>query len=150
MRVMTAALFFSLSSLATYGHAQEPLTFSKLAADQDTRAVFHQMVRDHQLPEWVARGGTESQSHTVTVAGSRYVVMSMCKPHDCGAQRMAVMYATATKKIAGVFSSVDENTGSESMTWLDMPDELMIDGKTILYAALTGSLDNHPDGFNFD
>ncbi|HAH5866481.1 TPA: C-lysozyme inhibitor, partial [Escherichia coli] len=23
------------------------------------------------------------------------------------------------------------------------------DGKTVLFAALTGSLENHPDGFNF-
>ncbi|MCK3283115.1 C-lysozyme inhibitor, partial [Escherichia coli] len=26
---------------------------------------------------------------------------------------------------------------------------MAIDGKTVLFAALTGSLENHPDGFNF-
>lgn len=35
------------------------------------------------------------------------------------------------------------------MSPLNISDELSIDGKTILYAALTGSLDNHPDAFNF-
>ncbi|MFM2591328.1 hypothetical protein AAFX19_00010 (plasmid) [Vibrio harveyi] len=34
-------------------------------------------------------------------------------------------------------------------TWLNVNDALSIDGKTVLFAALTGSLENHPDGFNF-
>lgn len=60
-----------------------------------------------------------------------------------------MLYATATKKIAGVFSSVEEKTGNEKLQWLNLPDDLSIDGKTVLFAALTGSLDNHPDSFNF-
>ncbi|EOQ1650832.1 Ivy family C-type lysozyme inhibitor, partial [Escherichia coli] len=35
------------------------------------------------------------------------------------------------------------------LTWLNVNDALSIDGKTVLFAALTGSLENHPDGFNF-
>ncbi|BBU86441.1 hypothetical protein EIMP300_78410 [Escherichia coli] len=38
---------------------------------------------------------------------------------------------------------------TEKLTWLNVNDALSIDGKTVLFAALTGSLENHPDGFNF-
>ncbi|EBO4819403.1 C-lysozyme inhibitor, partial [Salmonella enterica] len=58
-------------------------------------------------------------------------------------------YAPVTKKIAGVFSSVEEKTGNEKLQWLNISDDLSIDGKTVLLAALTGSLENHPDSFNF-
>ncbi|HFU4245985.1 TPA: hypothetical protein ACH5ZM_003785, partial [Escherichia coli] len=37
----------------------------------------------------------------------------------------------------------------QKLTWLNVNDALSIDGKTVLFAALTGSLENHPDGFNF-
>ena len=37
----------------------------------------------------------------------------------------------------------------EGFRWLNVNDALSIDGKTVLFAALTGSLENHPDGFNF-
>ena len=51
--------------------------------------------------------------------------------------------------MAGLFSTVDENTSQEKLTWLNVDDALSIDGKTVLFAALSGSLENHPNGFNF-
>ncbi|EGX9661908.1 C-lysozyme inhibitor [Salmonella enterica] len=141
------ALF--LAGLTTSAYAQDELTISKLAADQDTKAEFQKMVANQHLPKWVTQGGTDSQGQKVNIAGNQYLVLNSCKPHDCGSQRIAVLYATATKKIAGVFSSVDEKTGNEKLQWLNIPDDLSIDGKTVLLASLTGSLDNHPDSFNF-
>ena len=39
----------------------------------------------------------------------------------------------------------------ERLTWLGIGGGAeSIDGRTILYAALTGSLDNHPQAFNYD
>ncbi|ECO6039388.1 C-lysozyme inhibitor, partial [Salmonella enterica] len=138
-----------LAGLTTSAYAQDELTISKLAADQDTKAEFQKMVANQHLPKWVTQGGTDSQGQKVNIAGNQYLVLNSCKPHDCGSQRIAVLYATATKKIAGVFSSVDEKTGNEKLQWLNIPDDLSIDGKTVLLASLTGSLDNHPDSFNF-
>ncbi|EIO2477303.1 Ivy family C-type lysozyme inhibitor [Salmonella enterica subsp. enterica serovar Bredeney] len=135
--------------MTTSAYAQDELTISKLAADQDTKAEFQKMVANQHLPKWVTQGGTDSQGQKVNIAGNQYLVLNSCKPHDCGSQRIAVLYATATKKIAGVFSSVDEKTGNEKLQWLNIPDDLSIDGKTVLLASLTGSLDNHPDSFNF-
>lgn len=147
MKKTYIALF--LVGLATSAYGQDELTISKLASDQDTKADFQKMVANQHLPKWVSQGGTDSQSQKVNIAGNQYLVLNSCKPHDCGSQRIAVLYATATKKIAGVFSLVDEKTGNEKLQWLNIPDDLSIDGKTVLLASLTGSLDNHPDNFNF-
>lgn len=147
MKKTLIALF--LTGLTTTAYAQHELNISKLAADQDTKVEFHKMVANQHLPKWVTQGGTDSQGQKVNIAGNQYLVLNSCKPHNCGSERIAVLYATATKKIAGVFSSVDEKTGNEKLQWLNIPDDLSIDGKTVLLASLTGSLDNHPDSFNF-
>ncbi|EKH2342430.1 Ivy family C-type lysozyme inhibitor [Salmonella enterica] len=149
MKRTLTALFFSLSGLATSAYAQDELTISKLAVGQDTKAEFQKMTANQHLPLWITQGGTNSQSQKVSIADKPYLVLISCKPHDCGSQRIAVLYAPVTKKIAGVFSSVEEKTGNEKLQWLNISDDLSIDGKTVLLAALTGSLENHPDSFNF-
>ncbi len=147
MKKTLIALF--LTALTTTAYAQDELNISKLAADQDTKAEFHKMAANQHLPRWVTQGGTDSQGQKVSIAGNQYLVLNSCKPHNCGSERIAVLYATATKKLAGVFSSVEDTTGNEKIQWLNIPDDLSIDGKTVLLASLTGSLDNHPDSFNF-
>lgn len=147
MKKTLIALF--LTALTTTAYAQDELNISKLAADQDTKAEFHKMAANQHLPRWVTQGGTDSQGQKVSIAGNQYLVLNSCKPYNCGSERIAVLYATATKKLAGVFSSVENTTGNEKLQWLNIPDYLSIDGKTVLLASLTGSLDNHPDSFNF-
>lgn len=66
--------------------------------------------------------------------------MSACKPHDCGSQRIAVMWSEKSNQMTGLFSTIDEKTSQEKLTWLNVNDALSIDGKTVLFAALTGSL----------
>ena len=124
--------------IATSAMAQDDLTISSLAKGETTKAAFNQMVQGHKLPAWVMKGGTYTPAQTVTLGDETYQVMSACKPHDCGSQRIAVMWST-----------IDEKTSQEKLTWLNVNDALSIDGKTVLFAALTGSLENHPDGFNF-
>lgn len=43
--------------------------------------------------------------------------------------------------MAGVFSTRDEKEFSQTLLWLNIDDDLSIDGKTVLFAALTGSLE---------
>ncbi|WP_241613707.1 Ivy family C-type lysozyme inhibitor [Rosenbergiella epipactidis] len=140
MKKILTALFFTCLTTSVY--AQNEVTISKLAD-------FQKIVANHHLPKWVTQVGTGSQGKKVSIAGKQYLLFTSCKPHDCGAQRIAVLYAPETKKIAGVFSSVEEKTGDEKLQWLNIPDDLSIDGKTVLFASLTGSIDNHPDSFNF-
>lgn len=149
MKKILIILFFTFPSLFTCVHAQDEFTVSMLAVSQNTKAEFQNMVANQHLPEWVSQGGTDFQPQKVRIEGRQYLVLTSCKPHDCASQRIAVLYATSTKKLAGVFSVIDEKNGNEKLQWLNIPDDLSIDGKTILFAALTGSLDTHPDSFNF-
>ena len=118
--------------------AQSDVTLTSLAKDNATKASFSQMVKGHKLPAQTVKLGSES-----------WQVLSACKPHDCGSERIAVIWSEKSKQMAGVFSVVDEKTSQEKLTWLNVSDALSIDGKTVLFAALSGSLENHPDAFNY-
>lgn len=147
MKKSLIALILSLTTLSAY--AQNDLTVSDLATNKETKDTFKKMVGKHPLPRWVTQGGTSSRNQQVEIGGKKFMVLNACKPHDCAAQNIAVLYSPESKKMAGVFSTVDEKAFSQTLIWLNIDDDLSIDGKTVLFAALTGSLDNHPDKFNF-
>ena len=129
--------------------AQSDATLTSLAKDNATKAAFSQMVKGHKLPAWVSSGGTGSPAQTVKLGSESWQVLSACKPHNCASERIAVIWSEKSKQMSGVFSVVDEKTAQEKLTWLNVNDALSIDGKTVLYAALSGSLENHPDAFNY-
>lgn len=143
--VAVALLLTAGSAMA----ADRSLTISELAASQNTKAEFARMVEGHKLPSWVTKGATSSETKEVQLGDNHYLVLESCKPHDCGSERMAVLYSPKLKRMMGLYSSVDEQKASERLTWLNVGDEESIDGKTVLYAALSGSLENHPDAFNY-
>jgi len=147
MKRTLIALALTCSALSAY--AAEPLTISSLANDKATAKAFKTMVGSQKLPEWVTKGGTTSPNQDVVIDGHKYVVLNSCKPHDCAAHSIAVLYSPESRTLAGVLSETDEQSVHQKLTWLNISDSLSIDGKTVLFAALTGSLDNHPDSFNF-
>lgn len=73
--------------------AQSDVTLNSLAHDAATRASFNQMVKGHQLPAWVTTGGTGSPAQTVKLGSESWQVLSACKPHDCGHERIAVIWS---------------------------------------------------------
>lgn len=61
------------------------------------------------------------------------------------------MYDPQKKVMYGLLLSVNKKDKTERLTWMNIGGgSESIDGKTILYAALTGSLVNHPGAFNFN
>lgn len=123
-------------------------SFSAIAKNAQARRAFDAMARGHQLPAWVRKGVVESPAVAVEMAGRSYQVMQACKPHDCADQQIAVMYSPGHGAMYGVLLS--RGGSSEKLTWLNIGGGgESIDGKTILYAALTGSLANHPKAFYF-
>ncbi len=62
----------------------------------------------HQLPAWVTTGGTGSPAQTVKLGSESWQVLSACKPHDCGHERIAVIWSEKSKQMSGVYSVVDE------------------------------------------
>ncbi|MFK0167124.1 Ivy family c-type lysozyme inhibitor [Rhizobium sp. NPDC090279] len=114
------------------------------------RKAFEEMAKGHALPEWVRGGSTDSETVKLAFDGNEVYVMSGCKRHDCIAEKMAVIYNPKGNIMYGVFATWDEKTSTEKLIWLNIGGgEESMDGKTILYAALTGSLGNHPGAFNY-
>lgn len=129
--------------------ASSNLDITGLATGANTKAAFNTMAKGHDLPAWVRKGGVTTPPSDVKLDGSRYQVMMACKPHDCSSQRMAVIYSAKSGKMAGVLSDVNDKKNTEQLTWLGDDNTLTIDAKTVLLAALTGALDNHPGAFNY-
>lgn len=130
--------------------AQDTDTFHDVVMSKDAKNVFGLMAKNYKLPAWVMNDSVDSASHEVNINGTTWQVLEACKSHDCSSERVAVLWSSSTKQMAGVFSHVDEKSGGERLTWMNITDELSIDGKTALYSALTGSLDNHPGLFKFN
>ncbi|MBU9337251.1 C-lysozyme inhibitor [Burkholderia multivorans] len=108
------------------------------------------MKKARPLPAWTIRSGTESPAVTVSLEGHDVYVMTACKPHDCSSERIAVLYDPKKRAMCGVLSTVSPKASVERLTWLNVSNrDGSIDVRTILYAALTGSLENHPDAFDY-
>jgi len=124
-------------------------TFSDLVKTPEGGKALTALTRHQNLPNWIKTGGVESPAQTVTVKGNDYQVYAICKPHNCGNQQFAVLYSAKLKQMSGLYLQTNEKSHRETLQWLNVSDELSIDGKTILYAATTGSLANHPKAFNY-
>lgn len=148
MYMIFKVLLLSVAMVSTYVFAQDELTISSLASDKSTQETFNTMVNKQKLPDWVTLGGTDTPAVKVNIGGREYLVLRSCKPHDCGAESIAIIFSPESKVMAGVLSTMDADAVNQKLLWLNIPDQLSIDGKTILFAALTGSLDNHPGKYN--
>ncbi|VWC11290.1 Inhibitor of vertebrate lysozyme [Burkholderia aenigmatica] len=144
-----AALILVQAAWAAGPSPAKTWTMSTIPGDRAASEAFAAMKKGHAVPAWVTRG-TESPGSTVVFGGHDVYVMTACKPHDCGSERIAVLYDPQKKVMYGVLSVAGPKEGAEKLTWLNIGGgSESIDGRTILYAALTGSLENHPDAFNY-
>ncbi|MFC3570988.1 Ivy family c-type lysozyme inhibitor [Paracoccus sp. TOH] len=124
-------------------------TLADLGQDQALTAAFEKMAAGHEVPAWIREGMVTTPSQKVSFGGKDYLAMTGCKQHDCAANQVAMLYAPDSDKAYGVLS-VHDGKGAELLTWLNIGgDAESIDGRTILYAALTGSLANHPEAFDY-
>lgn len=151
MRKIIAAVFVTSILAATGASAQDhPTTFRDIAKDPVASAAFKAMAKGHRLPDWINGKTVESPGNELMFGGDKVYVMSACKQHDCGDEQIAVLYDPDKKIMYGVLRVADQKTVSEKLTWMNIgPGNEAIDGRTILYAALTGSLGNHPDAFDY-
>lgn len=124
-------------------------TLADLGKDEAFTVAFQKMAEGNQIPEWLSKGAVVTPTQKVSFGGKKYLAMTGCQQHDCGTNRIAVLYAPDSGTAYGVLA-VRDGESSELLTWLGLgggPET--IDGRTILYAALTGSLANHPEAFNY-
>lgn len=126
-------------------------TLTELDRDQAMTAAFDAMTVNRTAPEWLKSAAVASPTQEVGFDGKSWLAMTSCKQHDCATHRIAVIYNPKANVMYGVLSETSEDGTQEKLTWLNMgggPET--IDGRTILYAALTGSLENHPKGFDYN
>lgn len=135
------------------GHAamaQDSLpSFADLGQDKTLTAAFDKLAEGQTLPEWLRDGAVTMPGQKVGFGGKEYVAVTACKQHDCAANQFAMIYAPEGGDAFGLLST-HESDAVENLLWLGIGGNAeSIDGRTILYAALTGSLANHPDAFNY-
>jgi hypothetical protein len=138
----TLTLFLTINACA-----ETPPTLSDLAVNKETKALFKEMTKAQKLPKWVLQGGTDGETHSIYLKGNDYQISSSCKPKQCGLEQIAVLYSPTARIMAGVLAKNTEHETQQKLIWLNVPDSLSIDGKTVLYATLTGAIDNHPNWF---
>lgn len=96
LKHLTAIAFLAAS---THAMAQADMTLDGLAKKEP--AAFSQMVKGHTLPAWIKSGGTGSPARTVKLGAEVYQVFSVCKPHDCAAERFAVLWSENPDRCPG-------------------------------------------------
>ncbi|WP_017997764.1 Ivy family c-type lysozyme inhibitor [Paracoccus sp. N5] len=124
-------------------------SLADLGQDQALTAAFDKMAEGHPMPEWLRGAAVTTPAQKVSFGGKDYLAMTACKQHDCAANQLAMLYAPDSGEAYGLLS-VQDGKGAELLTWLNIGGNAeSIDGRTILYAALTGSLANHPEAFDY-
>ncbi len=124
-------------------------TFSDLIHTPEGSKALTALLSKQKVPNWVKTGGVETPAKQVTLKGNTYQLYTVCQQHNCGNQQFALLYSAKLHQMSGLYVQNNEKNHRETLQWLNISDELSIDGKTVLYAAITGSLENHPDAFNF-
>ncbi|MTH65123.1 Ivy family c-type lysozyme inhibitor [Paracoccus shanxieyensis] len=146
MKTLTM-LFAAMLPAAAF--AQDGLTLADLDKDAGLAAAYAKMAQGRTMPDWLRTGAVVTPAVPVRFGGREWLAMTACKPHDCAAHQIAVVYAEGGP-MHGVISDQPEENGPQSLTWLNIGGGAeSIDGRTILFAALTGSLENHPEAFTF-
>ena len=75
-------------------------------------------------PQWVTTGqGTATPVEKVVMDGKTYTVGQMCKPHDCAANQLNVVFSPDGKQAWGLLSVRAENAEEFDQQFLGMPDE---------------------------
>ena len=140
-----ASAMMVLAMTGSMAHAG-PVTLHGFLEDPVWAKRFDSMFGKTPKPDWL-NNATESGVVSVSLDGKPYKVLQACKRHDCSNHQIAVLFDNTT--LYGLRFETTDNSAKEELIWLNIgggPES--IDGKTILYAAMTGSLFNHPEQFS--
>lgn len=136
-----------LGAIATARAEEAPATLSVAMKDAAFAHRIGALFGAAPAPRWLARA-TEAEPVAVTLDGKPYTVLLACKTHDCANHQLAILFDA--EKMYGLRFETRDNSAEERLVWLNIGGGAeSIDGRTILYAAITGSLYNHPRAFSF-
>lgn len=136
-------VFITASPLAN----ANPVTLSTYLKDPVWAKRFDAIFGQVAKPDWL-KDATESEAVSVDMDSKPYTVLLACKKHDCANHQIAVLFDG--QAIHGLRFETTDNSIKEELIWLNIGNGMeTTDSKTILYAAITGSLFNHLKAFNF-
>ncbi|MDH2067607.1 Ivy family c-type lysozyme inhibitor [Pantoea sp. GD03673] len=117
--------------------ATQPYLFD-FSANKETGKAYQRLIAGHNFPAWVKQGGTSTPATTVTFRGETWQALSGCKPHNCPAQSIAILYSPEKGEIHGVYSDYDEKTDRQTLTWLNLNPTEDAGMRNILFSRLNG------------
>ncbi|MBJ8937854.1 Ivy family c-type lysozyme inhibitor [Citrobacter koseri] len=109
---------------------------------KETGGAYKALIAGHNLPSWVKDGGTSTPANEITLDGRKYLALSGCKPHNCPAQSIAILYSVDKGDIHGVFSEYDITSEQQKLTWLNLEPTGSDVMRNILFARLNGDVSN--------
>lgn len=107
---------------------------------KETGGAYKSLIAKHNLPAWVKDGGTSTPANEVTIDGRKYLALSGCKPHNCPAESIAILYSLDRGDIHGVFSESDITSEKQKLTWLNLEPIGSDAMRNILFARLNGDV----------
>ncbi|KAA5944967.1 C-lysozyme inhibitor [Pantoea sp. Bo_2] len=108
--------------------------------NKQTSQAYHQLIAGHDFPAWVKQGGTSTPANTITIKGETWQLLSGCKPHNCPAQSIAILYSPEKGEIHGVYSDYDQKSERQTLTWLNLDPTDDAGMRKILFNRLNGDL----------
>lgn len=108
--------------------------------NKQTSQAYHQLIAGHDFPAWVKQGGTSTPADTITIKGETWQLLSGCKPHNCPAQSIAILYSPEKGEIHGVYSDYDQKSERQTLTWLNLDPTDDAGMRKILFNRLNGDL----------
>jgi len=121
----------SVPALATSTTSASGLTYLyDLMQRPDFSTAFAALSNADQLPPWASQGGVATPAQQVTINGHVELLAVACKPHDCPAERILILYDENTHAMAGLFArrkanarNIDSNDpANDDVIWLGAPD----------------------------
>ncbi|NEG61349.1 C-lysozyme inhibitor [Pantoea agglomerans] len=119
--------------------ATQPYLFDFIQNKQTGKA-YYQLIAGHTFPAWVKQGGTSTPANTITVKGVTWQLLSGCKPHNCPAQSIAILYSPEKQEIHGVYSDYDQKSDRQTLTWLNLNPTEDTGMRNILFNRLNGDV----------
>ena len=136
-RMSIAALVLSLPLIAKA--ADGPYLFD-FVADHHTGKAYNALISRHKLPGWVKGGGTSTPADIITIKGERFYALSGCKPHNCPAEAISVLYSLDKGSIFGLFSEYDSTKDRQTLVWMNLDASNSDEMRNLLFSRLYGDL----------
>ena len=128
-----ASALSSRPALATSASSPSGLTYLyDLMQRPDFSTAFAALSGADQLPAWASQGGVATPAQQVVVDGHAHMLAEACKPHDCPAERILILYDESNHAMSGLFArrkpSASNNADSndpanDDLIWLGAPDD---------------------------